>query len=140
MNKKLNHNNIFENYGEYLHITRYLSLYQKNKIFDSLQLAEKNRLLKSYEQDGWSDLVESNVLDQKLDLIKNQFNKDLIELRIKINSGSTIRVKEAFWKFVEQEFSSVSNSHKSYILGSVSCVQDPVDSKWVIIKKRSTNG
>lgn len=132
-------NNIFSDYGEYLYFTRPLSSYQKTRLFDSLSIIEKDGLLKSYEKDGWKELIEANSLDKKLDYIKKQFNKDLIEMRLKINSGSLVRVKENFWKFVEKELDGISKSSKHFIVGKISLVRDPKDSRWVIIKKGAKN-
>lgn len=132
-------NNIFSDYGEYLYFTRPFSTYQKTRLFDSLSVSEKDGLLKSYEKDGWKDLIEANSLDKKLDYIKSQFNKDLIEMRLKINKGSPVRVKENFWKFVEKELDSISKSSKYFITGKISLVKDPKDSRWVIIKKGVNN-
>lgn len=132
-------NNIFSDYGEYLYFTRPLSSYQKTKLFESLSLIEKDGLLKSYEKDGWKDLIEANSLDKKLDYIKKQFNKDLIEMRLRINKGSPIRVKENFWKFVEKELDGISKSSKNFIVGRISLAKDPKDSRWVIIKKGANN-
>jgi len=136
-----NSNNIllFDNYGEYLHLTRPLSAYQKTKLFDSLPTNVKKDLMESYEKDNWKDLIETNNLDQKIDFIKQHFNKDIIDIRIKINSGEKVRVKKVFWTFVEQELSSISEPRKNYLVGGISHRNDPFDSKWIILEKRSNN-
>jgi|LauGreDrversion4_2_1035121.scaffolds.fasta_scaffold00018_21 hypothetical protein len=135
-----NSNNIllFNNYGEYLHLTRPLSAYQKTKLFDSLPVNIKKELMYSYEKDNWRDLIDANNLDQKIDFIKKHFNKDIIDIRIKINSGEKVRVKKVFWTFVEQELSSISQSRKSYLIGGVSHKVDPFDSKWIILEKKES--
>jgi hypothetical protein len=134
-----NSNNVllFDNYGEYLHFTRPLSSYQKTKLFESFPVSIKKHLMESYEKDNWNDLVEANNLDEKLDFIKKQFNKDLVQIRIQINSGEKIRVKEVFWRFVEQELSSVPESRKAHLVGSISYRRDPFDARWIILEKRS---
>ena len=90
----------------------------------------------SYESDGWDEVVESNLFEQKLEAIKRQFNKNLFQMRVKLNKGFSIRVKEIFWKFVQQELSDISDSRKEPLIGGLNYRSDPKDKRWIIIKKR----
>jgi hypothetical protein len=127
---------IFKDYGEYFHYTRPLSLYQKTKLFDSFKHDLRYSLETSYLEDGWAEVVEMNLVEQKIESIKKQFNKDLYQIKLKINSGSKIRVKHTFWNFVQQEFSDISENRKKHILGNISYSHDPKDLRWIIIEKR----
>ena len=77
---------LFSDYGEYYHHTRPLSLYQKVKIFKNFPSEMRILLENSYIEDGWSELVETNIFEQKISYIKSQFNKDLYQIKIKIKS------------------------------------------------------
>ena len=127
---------IFKDYGEYFHHTRPLSLYQKTKLFESFNHELKYSLETSYVEDGWGDVVEANLFDQKIEAIKRQFNKDLYQMRIKLNKGFSIRVKEIFWRFVEQELSDISDARKGPIVGGIKYRHDPKDGRWIILEKR----
>lgn len=127
---------VFNDYGEYFHHTKSLTPYQKNKLFDSFNKELKSMLEASYIEDGWRDLVDANLLEQKVELIKKHFNKDLYEIRIKINKGLKVRVKDVFWNFVKQELSEVSDLRKEPLIGRIKCSHDPNDRKWIILEKR----
>jgi hypothetical protein len=57
-------------------------------------------------------------------------------MRVKLNKGFSIRVKEIFWKFVQQELSDISDSRKKPLIGGLNYRSDPKDKRWIIIKKR----
>jgi len=126
---------LFSDYGEYYHHTRPLSLYQKVKIFKNFPSEMRILLENSYIEDGWSELVETNIFEQKISYIKSQFNKDLYQIKIKIDNGFKIKVKESFWKFVQKELSDVSDSRKLCVLGGIVCHHDPLNARWLILKK-----
>lgn len=130
---------IFKDYGEYFHHTRPLSLYQKTKLFDNFHHELKYFLENSYSDDGWSEVIDANLFDQKIELIKRQFNKDLYQMRVKINQGLKIRVKEVFWKFVQQELSDVSDSRKRPLIGGLVYSYDTKDKRWIILEKEKTH-
>jgi hypothetical protein len=127
---------VFKDYGEYFHHTKTLTPYQKNNLFENLNTKLRSVLEKSYIEDGWIDLVDANLLEQKVEMIKNKFDKDLYEIRIKINKGSKIRVKDVFWNFVKQELSEISDLRKEPLIGGIKCSHDPKDRKWIILEKR----
>lgn len=127
---------IFKDYGEYFHHTRPLSLHQKTKLFDSFPQDLRYLLESSYSEDGWSEVIDVNLFEQKIESIKRQFNKDLYQMRLKLNKGASIRVKEIFWEFVHQEMLDISDARKEHLLGGLSYRYDLKDRRWIILEKR----
>lgn len=102
--KKSNPRKVFKDFAEYWHLVRPLSESQQRIIADSLSPKEQKALKSSYERGGWRDLFRRNINDFKLDLIKQHFQVDLLELRTKILSGKPQLVQKSFWRYCNSLF------------------------------------
>lgn len=130
-NKKL----VFDNYGEYLYFTKNLSTHQKSAIFENLAKDEKRYLEKAFVSEGWDDVFWQNEMDKKIDLIKKIFNKDLIELKLKIMKGARIKVKKSMWDQIVEEFRSIPEKNKKFIFNKIGYKIDRSNINFIILQK-----
>lgn len=130
-NKKL----VFDNYGEYLYLTKNLSTHQKSAIFENLAKDEKRYLEKAFVSEGWDDVFWQNEMDKKVDLIKKIFNKDLIELKLKIMKGARIKVKKSMWDQIVEEFRSIPEKNKKFIFNKIGYKIDRSNINFIILQK-----
>jgi len=67
--------------------------------FDSLTKEEQLVLKRSFLNDGWCELFCQNHVDRILDRIKNAYELDLIDLRIKaLKYGRTFIIDRQIWE------------------------------------------
>ena len=130
-NKKV----IFNNYGEYLYFTKLLSLHQRTSIFESLTNTERKALEKAFISEGWEDLFVQNELDKKIDLVKKIFNKDLLDIKIKINKGNKIKIKKFIWSKIQDEFLLSPEHIKKFIFHNIVSKPDLSNNQFVILQK-----
>lgn len=110
---------IFKDFGEYWHFAKFLSENQRDIIAKSLSKTEQKSLKTSYKNGGWEDLLMRNTCDYILELIKKQYNIDLLELRQKVISGQSQLVQKKFWNYINLYFDKCSWDHISYIFGGL---------------------
>ena len=130
-NKKV----IFNNYGEYLYFTKILSLHQRTSIFESLTSTERKALEKAFISEGWEDLFVQNELDKKIDLVKKIFNKDLLDIKIKINKGNKIKIKKFIWSKIQDEFLLSPEHVKKFIFHNIVSKPDLSNNQFIILQK-----
>lgn len=77
-------------------------IYERRIYFDSLSRREKSQLIDSFFRDGWASVVVQNILDQRLDYIKEHYGIDLIELRLQaIKLGKVFLIEKEVWEEIE---------------------------------------
>ena len=129
---------VFNNYSEYIYFTKHLSLHQKTSIFESLTSIERKSLEKAFISEGWEDLFIQNELDKTIDLVKKIFNKDLLDIKIKIDKGYEIRIKRFIWSKIQDEFLLLPDNMKKFIFHNIVSRSDPSNSQFIILQKGKT--
>lgn len=128
----------YQNFGEFWTAYRDKSVDDRAKYFASLSKEEKQQLIKSLFDDGWDNLIAQNIIDKKLDFIKEYFDIDLIDLRIKaLTKGQEFVINTAIWDLIVQQVSEFSDYYDvNTVFGGLSVSTGP-DKKYHIKKSRS---
>jgi len=131
---------IFENYQEFFSLTKPLSDFQRETLLQSLSPAERRRLLRAFKIEGWNDLHVRNKIDRLLDQVKEDFDEDLVFIRIQVLSGTIKKVRKAFWNYVNDVFKEYSVRHKWHIFEGITAKEH--NKEWVLLvpSRRSNNG
>lgn len=95
----------------YLTFESFWTKYQKKSVcarrryFDALSRHERYRLINSFFDDGWADIVVQNIIDQRLEYVKSCYNIDLIGLRIQaLKLGKVFIIEKTIWEKIEDWF------------------------------------
>lgn len=131
---------IFKNYREYHSLTRTLSTFQKEVLFCSLPVREQLQLSRSFKRDGWEDLFIANEVDDLLDQVKDEFDVDLIFLRIRVLSGDVQKIQRQFWVYVQELFRCYAMRHIWHIFEGIKTMDLNKDYVLLVPSKRRTNG
>ena len=107
-------------------------------MFESLTSIERKSLEKAFISEGWEDLFIQNELDKRIDLVKKIFNKDLLDIKIKINKGYEIRIKRFIWSKIQDEFLLLPDNMKKFIFHNIVSRSDPSNSQFIILQKGKT--
>lgn len=127
---------VFRNFAEYWHFLRILTKQQQEVIANSLTTSERNALRISYEKGAWNQLFMRNACDFTIDRIKEQHGIDLLELRMKVLSGTPQLIQKTFWEYVKSCFEEVDWVHQSYIFGGLK--EESYDNEYVKIVAQDT--
>jgi len=122
---------VFQNFEEFVSLTRPLTVEQRKKLVEYLPTPEKRSLLKTWQLQGWEDLFIRNEIDQIIDFIRDKFNEDLISLRIQVKTGNICKVKRSFWDSVLVMFEPYSDEQKQYVLESIET--EDLGEEWVLL-------
>jgi hypothetical protein len=122
---------IFDNFQEFFSLTRPMNEIQKDIIIKCLSDSEVKTLLKAKKEEGWEDLFIQNEIDEIIDQIKEEFNEDLIYLRIRVLSGHICKIRKAFWKYINDVFSIFPIKHTNHIFKGLSIKE--YDQDWVLL-------
>jgi len=122
---------VFQNFEEFVSLTRPLTVEQRKKLIEYLPAPEKRSLLKTWQSQGWEDLFIRNEIDQIIDFIRVKFNEDLISLRIKVKTGNICKVKRSFWNSVLIMFEPYSDEQKQYVLEGIET--EDLGEEWVLL-------
>jgi len=122
---------VFQNFEEFVSLTRPLTVDQRKKLVEYLPAPEKRPLLKTWQTQGWEDLFIRNEIDQIVDFIRDKFNEDLISLRIQVKNGNICKVKRSFWSSVLVMFEPYSNEQKQYVLEGIET--EDLGEEWVLL-------
>jgi len=122
---------IFKNFAEFWHYTRYLSERQRDIIFHSLPVKQQTKLRRSFNTDGWEDLFLRNEIDHIVDSINKELKIDLISMRTRVLMGFSFYTKKSIWKYVQDVFANYGDIHTEYILGNLK--SEKIDDKTVLI-------
>lgn len=70
--------------------------------FDGLSQGERSQLIDSFFKDGWAEVIVQNIIDERLDYVKEYYGIDLIELRIQaLTLGKVFLVDKEVWEEIE---------------------------------------
>ena len=97
-------NSIFNSYWR---VYSKRTLADKQDYFNSLSVYSQKKLIKSFFAAKLYSLYLQNIVDQVLDSIKEQYDIDLIDLRIKaIKFGRTFLIEKEIWDDIENRMFS----------------------------------
>lgn len=134
------HQRVFENYQEFFSLTRPLSDHQIDILLRTLIPSERRRLLRSRKSEGWDDLQIRNKINDIIDQIKEDFDEDLVLIRIKVLSGCVYKVRKAFWDYINDLLAEYPMTHKNFVLGDITTEEHSKDWLILIPSKRRNNG
>jgi len=94
-------------FNSYWRVYSEKTLADKQDYFSSLSINSQKKLLKSFFAEKLYSLYLQNIIDQTLDNIKEQYDIDLIDLRIKaIKFGRTFLIEKEIWDNIENSLYS----------------------------------
>lgn len=130
---------VFDSFMEFYALTRPMTEMQREILMQNLSSTERRQLAKARKAEGWDDLLIRNQIDVYLDQIKDEFDIDLIFLRIQVLHGNLRKVRKAFWVYVNDVFAPYSIRHKWHIFEGI--VAKEYKDDWVLLvpTKRSEN-
>ena len=124
---------VFNNFEEYWYYAKILSTEQRDIILSSLTTNQRKKLMLSYREGGWEDLVVRNELDRIIDQIKNEVGVDLMGNKCKIVAGKSVCVRKSQWNYVQDIFKKYKKQHTDYILGGIK--SEKLDDKMLLLVK-----
>ena len=78
-------------------------LEDRQSYFYSLSGPERRHLVKSFFEEGWHELVIQNIIGDHLDFIKQTYEIDIIDLRLKCTKHGMVRlVERRIWDHVNE--------------------------------------
>lgn len=110
---------VFKNFADYWFYARCLSLNQRDIILSNLPEKQKEKLIKSYKEGGWEDLVMRNEIDKMIDEIKENSGIDLLQIRCKVFSEKSVYMNKSKWQSIIEKFEAFQKRHIYYILGGI---------------------
>ncbi len=110
---------VFDDFLEYWHYTRPLSRNQRLVIYNCLSDDQKSKLNKSYEDGIWEDLFSRNAINEKLDEIKEKYGHDLINIKLRVNSGHSFYISTKQWEDILGELKGFNPRHISFIFKGI---------------------
>lgn len=92
----------YKNFGEFWQEYFNRSTQDRHDYFISLTKSEQIELINSLFQDKWDEVIIHNIIDKRLDFIKDKFQIDLFDIRIKIMKfNMKFLVYRNVWNFIE---------------------------------------
>jgi hypothetical protein len=75
---------------------------EREEYFSSLSKEAQRKLVRSFFEDGWHELFIHNIVADHLDFIKQTYNVDLLDLRIKALKGRVVIVERKIWDHAKE--------------------------------------
>lgn len=102
---------------EYWTSYRDKTLEERRIYFESLPKQHQASLLNSFFNEGWDRYFAQIYIDQILDLVKKNFNLDLVDLRIKaLKSGRVFLIEKEIWDYIERELLEFQDYYNTDVL------------------------
>ena len=114
---------VFSGFSEFWSLTKHLTSKQRQVILRSLSKAQRDKLQKSYLEEGWEDLFIRNELDGIIDEIQKQYKWNLLEIRGLVLRGREVFIRRSFWEEINKQFKGYSPRHIFYIFGGYRVVE-----------------
>lgn len=75
------------------------TLKERERYFTSLPDFDRKTLIKSFFSEGWHQLFIRNIIDDNLDFLKETYDIDLIDMRIKsLKQGRVFLIEKRTWE------------------------------------------
>ncbi len=126
---------IFANFQEYWKLTKSLNQNQRDIIFSNLSSKQRKVIKQSFKNGGWQDLIMRNQIDQISDMIKQNYNIDLIYIKTKVSNGQSYYINKNTWNMISNIFKNYQKKHVQYIIGSIQA--QAIDQKTVLLTIRT---
>lgn len=90
---------------------------ERQRYFEALSRRDQSRLIESFFADGWYEVVVQNIIDARLDYIKDNCGIDLIELRLQATQlGKVFLVERQDWEDIEDLMFEFDGYYDSNVL------------------------
>lgn len=111
---------VFKSFEEYWSYAKFFTVHQRDILLSNLPSEQRQKLMRSYQDGGWEDLVVRNELDGVLDVIKEDIDVDLLQVRCSILlKRKKIKLDKAKWDYVQDVFGRYKKNHIQYIFGGI---------------------
>ena len=110
---------VFKNFAEYWYYARYLSQSQRKIIYKNFSFSQKEILDRSYLRDGWCDFFYRNEINEKIDELKEAYNYDILDIKIKALKGKSVYIPTKFWQIVQEQFGNYRQDAVEFVLGGL---------------------
>ena len=119
-------------FPDYWSVAKLLKPEARVNFFLSFSKQEQTQIKRSYQHGGWKDVFLRNQIDALCDLIKEVYNIDLFDLRIKISRKKRrVLIDRATWDDILDQFSEYEFCFDlNYIFGGVSSKIYPLSSNF----------
>ena len=109
-------------FPEYWSVAKSLQPEARTCFFSSFSKQEQKQIKRSYQQGGWKDVFLRNQIDELCDLVKEIYDIDLFDLRIKITRKKVrILISRVLWDDIMDQFSEYDNCFNLYyVFGEIS--------------------
>lgn len=97
-------------FSKYWHKAKKMTMEGREKYFLTFPKKEREQIRKSYFEGRWKDLFLKNQVDQLCDSIKQLYDIDLLDMRIKIAcKKQRFTVPKDIWNDIQEQFSEYEN-------------------------------
>ena len=115
----------FKDFSEYWYFVRNLPENHRKLIFDSLSPKNKIVLETSYLREGYADVQQKNEVDGIVDILKDKYGYDILDLRCKVLKGKSVYVPTKFWKLIKEYMRRYSPDITIHVNGGIAA--EPCD-------------
>jgi hypothetical protein len=92
-------------------------LSDRKKYVDSLSKKDRNQLFNSFFSDGWYELFLRNEMNEVLDYVKEKYEIDLIDLRIKaLKFNKVSLIDKIIWQHIQELFAEFDPLFDTHII------------------------
>ena len=112
---------------------------ERARYFSSLSNQAQKRLIRSFFEEGWCELIVYNIVDSYLDDIKKTYNIDIIDMRIQALKGRRFLIPKDTWEKIEGLLLTYKDFYNSNILfGGITAQHWGRYQQFYLIKKHET--
>ena len=131
---------VFKNFEEYWYYARFFTDRQKEILLKSFSRAEKDNIMTSYINEGWSELFTHNSLDKIIDDFKNKSGYDLLDIRTKVLKGKSVYMPKHLWNSIINLLQPYIESQSSnYIIGGIYVIDSSANPNIVLLTNDPVN-
>ncbi|NJL70441.1 MAG: hypothetical protein HC888_01925 [Candidatus Competibacteraceae bacterium] len=109
----------FQNFNEYWHYAKHLSVFQRQILYSSLSKVCRKRLEQSCERGAWLDVIKRSEIDAIIDTLNDKHMINLIGIRVKVLQGKSIYVPRKVWEDVSFALADYEPKHKNFAVGGI---------------------
>jgi hypothetical protein len=123
MKKTLSSAALFKDFPEYWYYARHLSVRQRTIIFNSFSMQQQEILKRSYKTGKWDDVFYRNVIDKKIDDLKERYGYDILNIRYKVLNNRSAYLPFKFWTIARETIGMYDDEYTYFIFGGIKAVR-----------------
>lgn len=130
---------VFNDFSDYWHFARFMTLSQRDIITGSLSQQERNSISKSFKKGGWFDLIIRDELDHFVDEIQQKYGINLIETRCKVLKKKSLYISKKLWDEIQNRLEDKIDRHKNFLVGGIKGISCKSNPDMILLLRQDSN-